>query len=51
MTRFVVTIKVRSKDGTRPKVRTLGGDTIFVFMEEGMTATATVKRVLSRAKR
>ena len=44
MKRFVVTIRVKSTDGTKPLVRTLGGDTVFVHLAEGQTAIWTIKQ-------
>jgi hypothetical protein len=38
-----VTVEVVSEDGTRPSVRTVGGDSVFVHLSEGMSATWTVK--------
>lgn len=38
---WIVTIKVK---GPKPDVRTLCGDTIFLRMDEGQTATWTLKR-------
>lgn len=40
---FVVTVRVKSEDGSKPIVRALGGDTIFVYLTEGQTARWTVK--------
>jgi hypothetical protein len=47
---FVITIKVRSKDGSRPYVDTLGGDTIFCKLAEGQTASWKVTRLRPPAK-
>lgn len=33
---FIITVTVRSKTGKRPRVKTLGGDTVFVWLEDGM---------------
>lgn len=41
---YTVTIKVKSKHGERPDVRTLAGDTIFCSLRDGMTARWTVKK-------
>lgn len=40
---YTVVIRVRSRTGARPKVRALGGDTLFVYMEEGMSASMFVR--------
>ena len=36
---WTVTVTVKSKNGTRPAVRTICDDTIFVWLDEGQTAT------------
>lgn len=41
---YIITIKLRSDKGTKPICRVLCGDTIFVSLSEGQTATWTVKR-------
>lgn len=41
---YVVVIKVKSRTGARPIVRTLGGNTVFCALTEGMTASWTLKR-------
>jgi len=40
---YVIKILVKSLTGHRPRVRTFGGDTIFVWLDEGMTAKWKVK--------
>ena len=42
--RYIVTIKVTSDLGSKPDVRTLGGDTIFYRLDEGQRATWTIRR-------
>lgn len=42
---YEVVIRVRSQTGAKPVVKTIGGDTIFCYLEEGMTATWKTKRV------
>lgn len=51
MTTWIVTTTVRSKDGTKPIVRALGGDTVFIYLEEGQTATWTVKKLKKKETR
>lgn len=53
---FIVTITVRSRTGKRPIVRTICGDTVFTYLEEGMTGTWKIstkkgRRRHERAKR
>lgn len=45
---WVITIKVRSPQGTEPYVRSLCGDTIAYRASEGETATFTLKKVKSK---
>lgn len=47
---YVLTIKLRSESGKRPEVRTLGGDTIFVALDEGMTASWVIVKPKLRQK-
>jgi hypothetical protein len=47
--RWVVTVRVSSAFGNRPVVRTLGGDTVFISLLEGQTATWTLKTVARKA--
>ena len=48
---YIVTIKVKSLNGVAPEVRTICGDTIFVSMEDGQTATWKLKRVPKRKRK
>ena len=41
---YTVKIKVISRLGTKPVVKTIGYDTVFCWLGEGMTATYTTKR-------
>lgn len=41
---YVITIKVKSYKGIPPDVRTLCGDTVFMRLDEGQSATWTVKK-------
>ena len=43
--KYVVTVKVKSATGEKPLVRTLGGDTVFIALAEGMTATYATRQV------
>lgn len=46
--RWLVSIRVK---GSRPDVRTLCGDTVFVAMKEGQAATWTIKREKRKKER
>lgn len=48
---YLITIKVKSLNGVAPKVRTICGDTIFVFLEDGQTGTWKLKRVPKRKRK
>lgn len=41
---YIVTVRIRSDNGDRPIVRTLGGDTVFISLAEGQIAEWTLKR-------
>lgn len=41
---YLITIRLRSANGTKPDIRTLCGDTIFCRMDDGQTATWIYRR-------
>ena len=41
---YVVTVVVQSPQGTKPAVKTLCADTIFVWLDAGQTAKWSVKQ-------
>lgn len=43
--KYEIVVKVHSRTGERPLVRTIGGDTVFISLVDGQTATWSVKRV------
>lgn len=47
---YLVQIRVKSRSGKRPIVRTIGGDTVFCALDEGMTATWTLRRQTPKPK-
>lgn len=46
---YEVVIRVRSRTGVKPVVKTIGGDTVFCSLAEGMTAKWKTKRVKTHA--
>ena len=45
MKAYIITIEVESEDDTQPKVKTLGGDVIFIALTEGQYAEWEIREV------
>jgi hypothetical protein len=47
---YVLTVRLVSRTGKAPEVRTLCGDTIFCRLDEGMSASWTLRRERPKPK-